>query len=281
MGGDRKKTSAQLAVKKYTRIVDDPSPADVRTRAALTATCEHLYSLLGVRARYDDAGITPKSQWASTRPEDLPTLARSDFLWDRLRGVRQDMSLQGFNGDAWAATRLEEMARCAIALEYLLCEQRASLAAPDGHDSHLHVEQLGKTLGTLRGVYAEIRSGGSASGGDAASSDSRTADRAADLADREAEHAAYQILLKLDDHGPFKKASGVAFLRDARATPTEVLTRPKVAFALRCVPVTPVPGRPRSRGARRSLRTFPGASLRQAGPPVSIPTHLDASQLRH
>jgi DNA-binding transcriptional MocR family regulator len=37
--------------------------------------------------------------------------------------------------------------------------------------------------------------------------------------------------------------------------------------------------RPRSRGARRSLRTFPGASLRQAGPPVSIPA-LDAFQLR-
>jgi len=94
--GDRKKTSAQLAVKKYTRIVDDPSPADVRTRAALTRTCEHLYSLLGGRARYGDQCI-PKSRWASTRPEDLPLLARSDFLWDRLRGVRQDMSLQGFN----------------------------------------------------------------------------------------------------------------------------------------------------------------------------------------
>ena len=48
------------------------------------------------------------------------------------------------------------------------------------------------------------------------------------LTDREAEHAAYQILLKLDDHGPFKRASGVAFLRDARATPPEVLTHPKV-----------------------------------------------------
>jgi hypothetical protein len=94
--GDRKKTTAQLAVKKYTRIVDDPSPADVRTRAALTRTCEHLYSLLGGRARYGDECI-PKSRWASTRPEDLPLLARSDFLWDRLRGVRQDMSLQGFN----------------------------------------------------------------------------------------------------------------------------------------------------------------------------------------
>jgi hypothetical protein len=39
--------------------------------------------------------------------------------------------------------------------------------------------------------------------------------------------------------------------------------------------ITPVPVRPRRRGARRSLRTlFPArASLRQAGPTVSIPTH--------
>jgi hypothetical protein len=37
--------------------------------------------------------------------------------------------------------------------------------------------------------------------------------------------------------------------------------------------LTPVPTRPRPRGARRSSRTFAGASLRQAGPSVSIPTH--------
>jgi hypothetical protein len=51
---------------------------------------------------------------------------------------------------------------------------------------------------------------------------------------------------------------------------------------LRRVLVTPVPIRPRRRGARRSLRTFlPGrASLRQAGPSLSIPTRLDAFQTR-
>ena len=42
----------------------------------------------------------------------------------------------------------------------------------------------------------------------------------------------------------------------------------------------PVPVRPRRRGARRSSRTsLPGAPLRQ-GPSVSIPTRLDAFQLR-
>ena len=149
------------------------------------------------------------------------------------------------------------MARCAIALEYLLCEHRASLAAPDGHDSHLHVEQLGKTLGTLRGVYAEIRS---ASAADADADEVASSDSSDLLTDREAEHAAYQILLKLDDHGPFKRASGVVFLRDARATPPEVLTHPKVQARSS---ITLVPIRPRRRGERRSLRTLsPGVSLR-------------------
>jgi hypothetical protein len=40
--------------------------------------------------------------------------------------------------------------------------------------------------------------------------------------------------------------------------------------------LTLVPIRPRSRGARRSLRTFPPAFLSAQGPSVSIPTHLDA-----
>jgi len=72
---DRTVSSQTLAVKKYTRIVDGMSPGLVRTRAALEATTGHLYSLLGGRADY--SGV----------PGELPLLARSNFLWDRLRGV--------------------------------------------------------------------------------------------------------------------------------------------------------------------------------------------------
>ena len=43
---------------------------------------------------------------------------------------------------------------------------------------------------------------------------------------------------------------------------------------------TLVPIRPRRRGERRSLRTFARRHLSAQGPSVSIPTHLDAFQLR-
>ena len=43
---------------------------------------------------------------------------------------------------------------------------------------------------------------------------------------------------------------------------------------------TLVPIRPRSRGERRSLRTFAVVSLSAQGPSLSIQTHLDAFQLR-
>ena len=44
--------------------------------------------------------------------------------------------------------------------------------------------------------------------------------------------------------------------------------------------LTLVPIRPRRRGERRSLRTFFPACLSAQGPSLSIPTHLDAFQLR-
>ena len=50
-------TSASLCVKRYARIVDDPSPDTVRTRSALERTTRHLYSLLGGKT---DA---PPAEW--------------------------------------------------------------------------------------------------------------------------------------------------------------------------------------------------------------------------
>ena len=134
-------SSESLAVKKFTRVVDNPAPETIRDKAALDATLAHLYSLLGGRADY------------ANLPGEIPLVRRANFLWDRLRGVRQDMSLQAMR-DAWAVERLEQMARFAVAIEYLLCDERmlgGGVGAGDGtgggaHNSHLHVEQLGKTL---------------------------------------------------------------------------------------------------------------------------------------
>jgi hypothetical protein len=74
-------SNAQLCVKKFSRIVDNPHCSSIRTRAALDKTCAHLYGLLGGRCDYPDG--------------DVSLLKRSNFLWDRLRSVRQDMGLTG------------------------------------------------------------------------------------------------------------------------------------------------------------------------------------------
>ena len=195
-------SNAQLCVKKFSRIVDNPHCSSIRTRAALDKTCAHLYGLLGGRCDYPDG--------------DVSLLKRSNFLWDRLRSVRQDMGLTGLLCGEWAATRLEEMARFAIAAEYLLCENVATSSKPDGHNSHLHIEQLGKTLTTLNAVYDETDEG----------------ERSPpEKFQHRAEMTCYSLLLRMDDHGPFR-ASAAQFLRIVRSAPVHIQRSNEVQFAL-------------------------------------------------
>ena len=179
-------TSASLCVKRFARIVDHPSPDTVRTRSALERTTRHLYSLLGGRAdapptewetlvaserdshkkldakdasesASERSAANDKNTRARTVSEPSPLSLRAGFLWDRLRGVRQDAALQNWC-DSWMVARLEEMVRFAIATEYLLCEDRErSSRGRATHDSHLHREQLNKTLATLTRLYRDAR----------------------------------------------------------------------------------------------------------------------------
>ena len=179
-------TSASLCVKRFARIVDHPSPDTVRTRWALERTTRHLYSLLGGRAdapptewetlvaserdshkkldakdasesANERSAANYKNTRARTVSEPSPLSLRAGFLWDRLRGVRQDAALQNWC-DSWMVARLEEMVRFAIATEYLLCEDRErSSRGRATHDSHLHREQLNKTLATLTRLYRDAR----------------------------------------------------------------------------------------------------------------------------
>ena len=137
---------AHSCASRSSPVADNPPPSSIRTVAALDKTCAHLYGLLGGRCDYPDGEVS--------------LLRRSNFLWDRLRSVRQDMGLQGLTAGDGPQARLEEMARFAIAAEYLLCENVATIHEPDGHNSHLHIEQLGKTLTTLSAVYAEDEKNG-------------------------------------------------------------------------------------------------------------------------
>ena len=228
-------SSESLAVKKFTRVVDNPAPETIRDKAALDVTLAHLYSLLGGRADY------------ANLPGEIPLVRRANFLWDRLRGVRQDMSLQAMR-DAWAVERLEQMARFAVAIEYLLCDERmlgGGVGAGDGtgggaHNSHLHVEQLGKTLATLAHAYddaanehADDRRHPQNPGASAprASEPHASAPRGTSYPN-EGEMLCYRLLLRMDTHGPFRRPDGAAFLRDLRGASRDALASREVAFAL-------------------------------------------------
>ena len=268
-------TSVNLCVKKYTRIVDCPSPAVIRTKRALEKTTKHLYSLLGGKTDAppaeweglisfgDEKKQTKNSATASGTSVDQPAplSRRSNFLWDRLRGVRQDMSLQGFNDD-WTIHLLEEMVRFAVAAEYLLCEDterfKTALSTHTGyaratHNSHLHVEQLAKTLTTLTQCYRDRRIGlgcVAKETEDESNEANKKGDASTESTDanetdqkklpslqfpNEPEMRGYQLLMRMDTQGGAlgRKTGGGEFLRDLRWAPRAVLQSPEIAFSLK------------------------------------------------
>eukprot|EP00850_Spirogloea_muscicola_P021049 SM000234S07909 [mRNA] locus=s234:93697:94478:- [translate_table: standard] len=81
--GDRKRTSADLAVKKYTRTALREEVL-IRPMPVLHDTMEHLLSLL-------DRPYAPEAE----------LLPLHSFLWDRMRAVRMDLRMQHlFNNEA-------------------------------------------------------------------------------------------------------------------------------------------------------------------------------------
>eukprot|EP00887_Chlorella_sp_A99_P005900 scaffold1.g5900.t1 len=101
-------TSAQLAVKRFARTIDESNnkPSDFRTRGALQRTMQHLRALLD---RSDARlGLIHK------------------FLWDRYRSARQDVHIQGFD-DEFGVGIYEEIVRFHVLSEHELCEEEASI----------------------------------------------------------------------------------------------------------------------------------------------------------
>ena len=105
------------------------------------------------------------------------------FLWDRFRGIRQDLTQQHMS-NTFSARLHEEMVRFHIMAEHILCEEVATIQDPDGFNSHLNVEQLNKCLTTLFDIY------------DAYAEKDRALPN-------EPEMRAYMLLLQLDTHGKF------------------------------------------------------------------------------
>jgi hypothetical protein len=98
-------TSADLAVRRFARTVDDPHPSEFRTRNALTRTMDYLRRLLDrTDVRF---GLVHK------------------FLWDRYRSIRQDLYIQNIS-DEFAINIFEEIVRFHVLCEHELCGEDQS-----------------------------------------------------------------------------------------------------------------------------------------------------------
>ena len=136
-------------VKKYRRtaMAGSDDAASVRTISALERAVERV---LAVHARGEESACGTSSATA--------------FADDRLRSVRQDLSMQGLFADdpdacARAGTLLERMVSYSVASER---ERRAGCGSHERRDfgeSRLRDEQLGKTFGMLFSVYRELGAG--------------------------------------------------------------------------------------------------------------------------
>jgi len=157
-------TSAELAVKRFARTVDDPHPSEFRTRGALARTMAHLRGLLD--------------------REDVRFGLVHKFLWDRYRSVRQDLYIQGIT-DGFAIGIFEEIVRFHVMCEHELCGEDQSVTDMEGFNSHLNMEQMNKALISLNDMYE------------------KAAERGAPCP-TEPEFRAYHLLSVMAQHGKFK-----------------------------------------------------------------------------
>lgn len=147
-----------LMVKKYRRTVmaGSDDAASVRTISALERAVERVLAAHARVARGEESACGTSSATA--------------FADDRLRSVRQDLSIQGVFADdpdacARAGTLLERMVSYSVASERERragCGSRGRRAGSESRErrdfgeSRLRDEQLGKTFGMLFSVYREL-----------------------------------------------------------------------------------------------------------------------------
>ncbi|KAI4323626.1 hypothetical protein L6164_023218 [Bauhinia variegata] len=134
--GNPRKSSPGLAVKKFCRTlsVKDVQASDVRPLPVLEDTVKHLLSLLD----------------ANEHPFEVV----HDFVFDRTRSVRQDLSMQNIVNEK-AIYLYEEMVKFHVISHYKLqhCISDPNMASMH----HLNMEQLSKTLASLFNLYEANR----------------------------------------------------------------------------------------------------------------------------
>ncbi|KAG6541826.1 hypothetical protein Mapa_016842 [Marchantia paleacea] len=162
VNGDLKKTSKELAVKKFCRTVvaSELSQSDVRPLPVLWRTLQYLLGLL------DD-------------PE-FPFDIVHSFLFDRTRAIRQELGMQRIR-DYQNITIHEQVVRFHIISQHELRELNRKRSKQI--DTHLNLQQLSKSLYSLLNLYISL------GGEDGVQLDD------------EAEFHAYYVLLNLGSHG--------------------------------------------------------------------------------
>ncbi|PKI68746.1 SAC3 family protein C [Punica granatum] len=133
--GNPKKTSPDLAVKKFCRTIStkDVKSSDVRPLSVLENTLDYLLNLM------DSSGE--------------PFEVVHDFIFDRTRSIRQDLSMQNIV-DRKAISMFEKMVKFHVISHHKLqfsSEGTHHLEVSSSH--HLNMEQLAKTLTSLYHLY--------------------------------------------------------------------------------------------------------------------------------
>ncbi|EFJ34009.1 hypothetical protein SELMODRAFT_439060 [Selaginella moellendorffii] len=131
LDSNQSKTTKELAVKKFCRTFSGKSlkESDVRPLPVLCRTMMHLLRILDV--------------------DDYPFEVVHDFLFDRTRAIRQELSMQRIT-DKLAVSVYENIVRFHIVSERELRQLRTSGKV---FDSHLNQQQLSKALLSLLNLY--------------------------------------------------------------------------------------------------------------------------------
>ncbi|KAF8093717.1 hypothetical protein N665_0379s0011 [Sinapis alba] len=129
--GNPTKSSTDLAVKKFCRTLSaaDVQASDVRPLPVLEETLSYLLSLLDSR--------------------EHPFEVVHDFIFDRTRSIRQDLSIQNLANERVIHLYEEIVKFHVISRQRLQCCSGANISSMH----HLNMEQLAKTLTTLYNIY--------------------------------------------------------------------------------------------------------------------------------
>ncbi|KAL3885367.1 hypothetical protein ACJMK2_025438 [Sinanodonta woodiana] len=123
----RPKADRHKMVKEYTRPSpgkEDPHPSQIRTPQALVTTVNYLINRVATRESHS---------WSEIY----------DFIFDRMRSVRQDMAVQDLEGKE-AVEVLEKIVRFHVYSDYCLCMKPISVFDPK--INNLHTQECLKRL---------------------------------------------------------------------------------------------------------------------------------------